>query len=275
MENKLKGDLKLIALDRLELWTEGNVRKTNVLVGIDELSRNIRENGLLVPLVVRDAEPGKKYGVISGQRRLEACRRIGLSKVPCLVVHVSLDEARVYSLSENLYRVQMDPNDIADAVDYLYKKYGDAKKVGDRLGVSDQTVRKYLGYGKVTKEVKDLVGQKKITASQAIKIYTQFPDETKQVKVARELADIQDTAFKGKFYQAIKVATASDDVPKLRRRAEAFKEQKSFTITLPPDTSRALEIVALDKRMDVPGVIAQIIEQYVEERKSKRLPILD
>ena len=77
--------LKLIALEKLELWEEANVRKSNALENIHDLANNIKQNELRVPLLVKEKEHNKLYHVFSGQRRLEACRMINYSPVPCFV----------------------------------------------------------------------------------------------------------------------------------------------------------------------------------------------
>ena len=57
---------------------------------MNELVDSIRESGVIVPLIVR-SRPEGGYEIISGHRRCEACRELGIEKVP---VHV-LKEGRL------------------------------------------------------------------------------------------------------------------------------------------------------------------------------------
>jgi ParB family chromosome partitioning protein len=52
--------------------------------GIDELASSILRQGLLSPLIVRKAADDR-YEVLVGQRRLQACQKIALDPIPCLL----------------------------------------------------------------------------------------------------------------------------------------------------------------------------------------------
>lgn len=275
MGKRLEGKFRPIELEKLDLDEKSNVRKTDVFQGIEDLARNIQENGLLVPLIVREQIPDTKYLVISGQRRLQACRMINYSPVECIVVkQITTDEGKILSLSENLYRLDMNPDDISDACDYLYKKFDSIADVAKHLGVSEPTVRKYLGYKNVPNEVKELVREKKITASQAIRIYTQFLDLRKQIAVANELAKIQQRVEKSKFFHAIKKSLPTDDVPKIKERYAKLRDMKQYTILLPPKTSEVIEKVAKEMDVEPEYIMAEILEEWIEDRQRKGLSII-
>lgn len=82
--------------------------------GIDELSRSIAKLGLLVPLLVK--ENGGMYVVIAGHRRLAACRKIGMTKIKCVVVAGKDEYARSMSFAENMFRRDLTPIEEAAAV---------------------------------------------------------------------------------------------------------------------------------------------------------------
>jgi ParB/RepB/Spo0J family partition protein len=257
-----------VPLHQLEFWSEGNVRKTDVYVDIDELAQNIKENGLLHPLIVKKDTKTGRYLVFGGQRRLEACRGIKLDPVPCYVYKdVDMTNARLISLSENLYRKQMNPDDISAACEYLYGKYGDIDKVATKLGVSVPTVRKYLGYFSVPEALKELVRKKRITAQQALSIHTQFYELDKQIKIAKELSSIEDRSKKAKFYQAVKESSPRDDVPKIRARAERMSNMKEYKIMLPPRISEVYEKFAAESNVEVPELLASVLQEWAEQRR--------
>ncbi|MEM3160209.1 MAG: ParB/RepB/Spo0J family partition protein [Nitrososphaera sp.] len=272
MSTRIKREYKQIPLSQLELWKEGNVRKTDVFVDINDLAKSIQENNLQVPLLVYEKEANKKYLVISGQRRLEACRLINYDPVECMVLkNVSLDEAKVLSLSENLHRLPMNPDDIADACNYLLKRYnGKIELVAKHLGYSEPTVRKYLGWKHISPEIKELHKEHKITSSQAMRIHIQFPDKESQVKFAKELANLPDRMERIKFFEAIKEAKPTDDIPKVRERMKELQELKKYTIHLPPKTSIVIEKVALERNEEPQYIIIEIIEQWAENYEEGR-----
>ena len=83
-------DTITIPLNRLAPW-DGNVRRTAIHDGIDELAASIAAHGLLQSLVVRKSTRGK-YEIVAGQRRylaLTALVKAGtIAKdhpVPCML----------------------------------------------------------------------------------------------------------------------------------------------------------------------------------------------
>ena len=60
---------------------------------MNELVDSIRESGVIVPLIVR-SRPEGGYEIISGHRRCEACRELGIEKVPVRVQELTDDKAK-------------------------------------------------------------------------------------------------------------------------------------------------------------------------------------
>ncbi len=64
---------------------------------------SIRTHGVLQPVIVRESGPDQ-YQLISGERRLEASKRAGLSSIPARVLRVSELQAHAVAVTENLAR---------------------------------------------------------------------------------------------------------------------------------------------------------------------------
>ena len=252
------------------------MRKNNVYVDIEDLAKNIKEKGLLVPLlVVRKPKPDDdNFWVISGQRRLEACRLIDYDPVECVELStMSEEEAMLLSLSENLYRTEMNPDDTSAAVDFLLKKFGSMANVAKKLGVSPETARKYVKYRQVPQPLKELVSEKKITPGQAISIYVKFPEEERQVRIAQYLAKKARTK-KTKTFRAIKEAKPTDDVREIHRAEQKLVKLKKYEIWVEPKTSDPIEKAAVAGMTEAENIIVDILNNWVEDRVRKGLPIL-
>ena len=52
-----------------------------------ELSQSIAENGLIQPIIVRKSDI-IGYELIAGERRLRACKRLGMTEIPAVVKEV-------------------------------------------------------------------------------------------------------------------------------------------------------------------------------------------
>ncbi len=75
-----------------------------------ELVESIRSQGILQPLIVRQADDGF-YQVVAGERRFRAARELGLTDVPVIVKDLSDQQSRAVSLVENLQRADLNPKD--------------------------------------------------------------------------------------------------------------------------------------------------------------------
>ncbi len=79
---------------------------------MEQLVWSILTQGLLTPLVVRPIE-NHQYEVISGHRRLHACKKAGIETVPALVYPMCRDEAIVALVDSNLHREKLLPSEKA------------------------------------------------------------------------------------------------------------------------------------------------------------------
>lgn len=112
---------------------------------IDDLAASIREKGLLQPIMVRVTAAGK-YELVAGQRRLLACKKLGMRSIPALIrSDVDDADATAISLIENVHRAEMNPMDKARAFASLRERYaGDMERLSRETGVGAGTIKKYL-----------------------------------------------------------------------------------------------------------------------------------
>lgn len=129
-------DLRTVPLS--DVFPGDNIRVS--LPGDDDdrdLSRSVREHGLLQPLIVRPE--GSRYRLVAGHRRYEAALDIGLVEVPVIVQ--SGDDA-IVQLIENTQRAAMDTMDVARAIVALLDNHPDMTQemLARRLGRSPSYV---------------------------------------------------------------------------------------------------------------------------------------
>ena len=125
--------------------------------GIADLASSIRELGVLSPVIVRQAADGF-YDLIAGQRRLLACRKLGLPTIPATIRDDLTDtDSTVVSLVENVQRADMNPIDKAEAYAAIRARSGSVRDVAQATGVSEPTVRRYLALLKLAPSIRDAV----------------------------------------------------------------------------------------------------------------------
>ena len=95
---------------------EGHPFKVTDNEEMDQLTWSILTQGLLTPLVVRPLDNGE-YEVISGHRRLHACKKAGIETVPALITDMDRDAAAIALVDSNLQREHILPSEKA----YAYK----------------------------------------------------------------------------------------------------------------------------------------------------------
>lgn len=104
-----------------------------------ELSQSIEENGVLVPLILRKNPYGNGYEIISGHRRMEACKLLGKKSVPAFVLELDDTEAVITMVDSNLYREDIKPSEKA----FAYKMKLDViKQQGKRTDLTSCQVGK-------------------------------------------------------------------------------------------------------------------------------------
>ena len=81
---------------------------------MDQLTESILTQGLLTPIAVRPIE-NNKYEVISGHRRLHACKKAGIETVPALIYALDRDAATIAMVDSNLHREKILPSEKAFA----------------------------------------------------------------------------------------------------------------------------------------------------------------
>jgi ParB family chromosome partitioning protein len=153
-----------IAIDKI-VRNENQPRRHFAAESIQELSRSIRENGVLQPLLV---EPkGQGYQLIAGERRLRAATLAGLKNVP-VVVRNPTDQQRVeIALIENIQREDLNPIEEATAYSNLLNDFGlTQEEVGQRLGKSRSAVANTLRLLKLPQKVQQHLMRGELTAGQ-------------------------------------------------------------------------------------------------------------
>jgi ParB family chromosome partitioning protein len=126
---------------------------------LDELAASIRAHGLIEPIAVRRA-PGQEgvFEIIAGERRFRASQRAGLKEVLVVVKDVSPEAAFELAIIENVQREDLNPVELAEALDRLVKEHGYTQdSLGERLGKNRTTIANSLRLLKLPVEVRDKI----------------------------------------------------------------------------------------------------------------------
>ena len=130
---------KMVNLDISKLHPfEGHPYKVLDDEDMEALVESIRTQGVLTPLVVRQIEEDA-YEIISGHRRLHACKKSGITTVPALIYSLDRNAAAIALVDSNMHREHILPSEKA----FAYKLKMDAlSRQGQR---TDLTSRQVVG----------------------------------------------------------------------------------------------------------------------------------
>ena len=150
---------------------------------MDQLVFSILTQGLLTPISVRPIE-NDEYEVISGHRRLHACKKAGIETVPALIYSLDRDAATIAMVDSNLHREKILPSEKAfayklkrDAMSHQGKtfhqvgeKLPTAAKIGMDSGDSMNQVLRYIRLTELIPEILTMVDEGKIAFTPAVEL---------------------------------------------------------------------------------------------------------
>ena len=147
--------------------------------GIEELAQNIREIGVLQPLVARPV--GDHYELVAGERRFKAATLAGLVTVPCSVRHLSDAQALEIMVIENNQREDVNALEEADGFSRLLKSGYAIDRLAERIGRSKKYVYDRVKLLELVPDAQTLVFDGRITPSHAILLARLAPEDQARV----------------------------------------------------------------------------------------------
>ena len=170
---------------------------------MNELVDSIRESGVIVPLIVR-SRPEGGYEIISGHRRCEACRELGIEKVPVCVQELTDDEATILMVNSNIQREHVLPSEKA----FAYKMKVEAIKhqvrttssqvgmksqtldlVGKELNESRNQVHRYIRLTYLISPILQMVDESRMAFNPAVEISYMTPEHQHWLQAEMELCE--------------------------------------------------------------------------------------
>ena len=183
-----------LAVDKLRPF-EGHPFKVVDNEEMDQLTWSILTQGLLTPVVVRPLDNGE-YEVISGHRRLHACKKAGIETVPALITDMNRDAATIALVDSNLHREKILPSEKAFAYKMkleamnrqgqrtdltsaqVGRKLETAEIIGEQSGESRNQVRRYIRLTNLIPSILQMVDEGKIALTPAVEL--SYLTETEQ-----------------------------------------------------------------------------------------------
>lgn len=163
---------------------------------------SIRDFGVLMPAIVRP-DPDGGYEIISGHRRHHASELAGKETLPAIVREMDDDAAIILMVDSNLQRETLLPSERAFAYRMkmqAIKHQGKATSpqvvaksrsddaVGEKEGISGDTVRRYIRLTELVPELLDMVDKGEIKFNPAVELSYLAKEEQKDFLSAMDFA---------------------------------------------------------------------------------------
>ena len=249
---------------------------------LDRLMESIEKSGVLVPVLVRPNAYGN-YEMISGHRRMAACKALGIKELPAVVRDLSDEEAVIAMVDANLQRDHILPSEKA----FAYKMKMDAMKrqgqrtdltssqvatkldaasdIGAVLGESRDKVFRYIRLTNLIPELLELVDQGAIALNTAVGLSYLKPYEQRWVQEAIEYEGCTPSLSQAcRLKNASKTESLDQDDVFLMMQEE--KPNQRCTIKISRD-----ELLRYFPRNYTDGQIKQAILQSLEYLRRQRL----
>lgn len=124
---------------------------------LNELAQSIRNQGLMQPILVRNAG-ADGYEIIAGERRWRAARIAGLAEVPIVVRDVPDQAALAMALIENIQRENLNPLEEASGIQRLIDEFKlTHQEAADAVGRSRTATTNLLRLLNLEQPVKELL----------------------------------------------------------------------------------------------------------------------
>lgn len=218
---------------------------------IDDLATTVKEHGIRQPLTVLKRDNGV-FEVVSGERRLRAAVKVGLKKVPVIVL---FDEkkAEEIALIENVQRTDLTLMELGQGFLGLLERgtFSSQTELAQKLGIQRTKVVEALALSRLPQEIKDLIKEHAINSR----------DVLRQLINAPSLEDKKNLIEK--YVKSLKVHV------KEPTQKDIVKTQSIFRISLSPQGLKLqksrLRNLDVEDKMRIVTLLQEVIDDLSKD----------
>ncbi len=250
---------------------------------------SIRENGVLVPAIVRPKENGR-FEIVAGHRRRFACAAAGIAEMPAIVRDMTDDEAIIIMVDSNLQRETILPSEKAFAykmkLDAMKRRAGRPQKnnscqVGTHLlgqrsdqimskevNESARTIQRYIRLTELIPDILEMVDAKDISFNAGVEVSYLKKEEQQQLMEIMEYDECVPSLSQA---QRLKKSSAENRLTK-EVIAEIMSEDRATDIKLTIGSSKIKKYFPKEytpKQME--QVILQLLDKWSRKRQQDEM----
>lgn len=194
---------------------------------VAELAQSIKEHGLLHPIVVRQVDSG--FELLMGERRLRACKSLGMEKIQAIVRQVDDRDAAILALVENLQREELTLLDEVRGLHRLVQQFSLSQTdVANVLGLSQSAVANKMRLNNLSEDVWRIISREMLSERHA-RALLKIKDSVKQKQAAQHIADHDMTVRQAEEWIANELLKETEPLQKNRQVIRGvYKDARLF-----------------------------------------------
>ena len=219
-----------------------------------QLMRSIADAGVLSPALARPLPDGG-YELISGHRRLAACKALGMDAMPVIIRDLTDEEAVITMVDSNLQREHILPSEKAFAYKMKYdaiKRSPGRKENGDQLGHqiksidslaenspdSRNQIQRYIRLTHLIPGILKLVDEGKIALTPAVELSYLQPSEQEMLFSVMDSDEVTPSLSQARRLRCMSEAQTLTDDAVLQLLSEVKGNQVEY-VKVPVDKLRS------------------------------------
>ena len=220
-----------------------------------QLMRSIADAGVLSPALARPLPDGG-YELISGHRRLAACKALGMDTMPVIVRDLTDEEAVITMVDSNLQREHILPSEKAFAykmkmealknqgkrtdltLSQVATKLDAAAEIGKRVGESRDQVFRYIRLTHLIPDILKLVDEGKIALTPAVELSYLQPSEQEMLFSVMDSDEVTPSLSQARRLRRMSEAQTLTDDAVLQLLSEVKGNQVEY-VKVPVDKLRS------------------------------------
>lgn len=203
---------------------------------LEDLSRSIKEKGVIQPLIVRvSPRDALKYEIVAGERRWRASQMAQLHELPVLIRDFDDTEVLEVAIIENIQRADLNPVDEAAGYKQLMEKFGHTQeRLAEALGKSRSYIANSMRLLQLPEDVIEHLADGRLTTGHARALITSDHASELAKQIVSRGMSVRDTE------RLVKKAAQGETAPKARSASKPSGEKDADTKALEGDLSAAV-----------------------------------
>ncbi len=215
-----------------------------------QLMRSIADAGVLSPALARPL-PGGGYELISGHRRLAACKALGMDAMPVIIRDLTDEEAVITMVDSNLQREHILPSEKAFAYKMKYdalKHQGTSSQLGTKLRTDEllaqnssdsrNQIQRYIRLTHLIPDILKLVDEGKIALTPAVELSYLQPSEQEMLFSVMDSDEVTPSLSQARRLRRMSEARTLTDDAVLQLLSEVKGNQVEY-VKVPVDKLRS------------------------------------